>query len=129
MTQRIGTGANAQITTYAVTTSTTPRLIESGISAGSKTPDGLFTVQAISSTLALALNTGPVNPGRFYVQGATLINTDTSIVVYVTDSASGTATTAIPIQPGAALRLDVNSLSQTYLFSASGTPVVKVIGV
>lgn len=128
MTQRIGTGANAQITTYAVTASTTPRLIESGISAGSTTPGGL-TVQATSPTASLALNTGPVNPGRFYVQGATLINTDTSIVVYVTDSASGTATTAIPIQPGAALRLDVNSLSQTYLFSASGTPVVKVIGV
>jgi hypothetical protein len=128
MTQRIGTGANAQITTYAVTTSTTPRLIESGISAGSKTPGGL-TVQATSPTTSLVLNTGPVNPGRFYVQGATLINTDTSIIVYVTDSASGTATTAIPIQPGAALRLDVNSLSQTYLFSASGTPVVKVIGV
>ena len=126
MTMRIGTGANAQITTYAVTLSTSPKVLESGSPVGATVAAG--TIQGPSATSALTLSTGPVNPGRFYVQGATLINTDASIIIYVSQSASGNATTSTPIQPGAALRLDLNSLNNVYVFSASGTPVLKVIG-
>lgn len=127
MTQRIGTGANAEITVYAVTLSTTQRQLETSVPVGG--PVGALTSQAPSATASLALNTGPVNPGRFYVQGATLINTDATNIAYVGSSASHTSTVAIPIQPGAALRLDVNRLNGIYLFSTAGTPIVKVIGV
>lgn len=127
MTQRIGTGANAEITQYAVTCSTTPRQVECSQPVG--TPVGALTAQAPSATASLALNTGPVNPGRFYTQGAVLVNTDAAIVVYVGSSSSHNATVSLPIQPGAALRLDVNRLDRVFLFSASGTPVVKILGV
>ena len=127
MTQRIGTGANAEITVYAVTLSTTQRQLETSVPVGG--PVGALTSQAPSATASLALNTGPVNPGRFYTQGATLINTDATNIAYVGSSASHTSTVAIPIQPGAALRLDVNRLNGIYLFSTAGTPIVKVIGV
>jgi hypothetical protein len=127
MTQRIGTGANAEITVYAVTLSTTQRQLETSVPVGGAI--GALTSQSPSPTASRALNTGPVNPGRFYVQGATLINTDTANIAYVGSSASHTSTVAIPIQPGAALRLDVNRLDGIYLFSTAGTPIVKVIGV
>ena len=127
MTQRIGTGANAEITVYAVTLSTTQRQLETSVPVGGAI--GALTSQSPSPTASRALNTGPVNPGRFYVQGATLINTDTANIAYVGSSASHTSTVAIPIQPGAALRLDVNRLDGIYLFSTAGTPIAKVIGV
>ena len=127
MTQRIGTGANAEITVYAVTLSTTQRQLETSVPVGGAI--GALTSQSPSPTASRALNTGPVNPGRFYVQGATLINTDATNIAYVGSSASHTSTVAIPIQPGAALRLDVNRLDGIYLFSTAGTPIVKVIGV
>lgn len=127
MTQRIGTGANAEITVYAVTLSTTPRQLECSQPVGSAV--GALTSQSPSPTASRVLNTGPVNPGRFYVQGATLINTDATNIAYVGSSASHTSTVAIPIQPGAALRLDVNRLDNVFLFSTAGTPIVKVIGV
>ncbi len=127
MTQRIGTGANAEITVYAVTLSTTQRQLETSVPVGGAI--GALTSQSPSPTASRALNTGPVNPGRFYVQGATLINTDTANIAYVGSSASHTSTVAIPIQPGAALRLDVNRLDGIFLFSTAGTPIVKVIGV
>lgn len=127
MTQRIGTGANAEITVYAVTLSTTQRQLETSVPVGGAI--GALTSQSPSPTASRALNTGPVNPGRFYVQGATLINTDTTNIAYVGSSASHTSTVAIPIQPGAALRLDVNRLDGIFLFSTAGTPIVKVIGV
>lgn len=127
MTQRIGTGANAEITVYAVTLDTTPRKLETSAPAG--TPVGALTAQSVSATASRVLSTGPVNPGRFYVQGATLINTDATNIAYVGTSASYTSTVAIPIQPGAALRLDVNRLDNVFLFSTAGTPIVKVIGV
>ena len=127
MTQRIGTGANAEITVYAVTLSTTQRQLETSVPVGG--PVGALTSQSISATASRVLNTGPVNPGRFYVQGATLINTDATNIAYVGTSASYTSTVAIPIQPGAALRLDVNRLDGIFLFSTAGTPIVKVIGV
>ena len=127
MTQRIGTGANAEITVYAVTLSTTQRQLETSVPVGG--PVGALTSQSISATASRVLNTGPVNPGRFYVQGATLINTDATNIAYVGTSASYTATVAIPIQPGAALKLDVNRLDGIFLFSTAGTPIVKVIGV
>ena len=127
MTQRIGTGANAEITVYAVTLSTTQRQLETSVPVGG--PVGALTSQSPSPTASRVLNTGPVNPGRFYVQGATLINTDATNIAYVGSSASHTSTVAIPIQPGAALRLDVNRLDGIYLFSTAGTPIVKVIGV
>lgn len=128
MTMRVGTGANAQITTYAVTVSTAVKVLESGSPVGAVI-NGTGTIQAPSATSAVTLSTGPVNPGRFYVQGATLLNTDASIVIYVTGFSNGNATTSFPIQPGSALRLDLNSLNNVYAFSASGTPVLKVIGV
>jgi hypothetical protein len=127
MTQRIGTGANAEITVYAVTLSTTQRQLETSVPVGGAI--GALTSQSPSPTASRALNTGPVNPGRFYVQGATLINTDATNIAYVGSSASHTSTVAIPIQPGAALRLDVNRLDGIFLFSTAGTPIVKVIGV
>jgi hypothetical protein len=127
MTQRIGTGANAEITVYAVTLSTTPRQLECSQPVG--TPVGALTSQSPSATASRVLGTGPVNPGRFYVQGATILNTDASIIVYVGSSASHTSTVAVPINPGGALRLDVNRLDQVYLFAASGTPVCKIVGV
>lgn len=127
MTQRIGTGANAEITVYAVTLSTTQRQLETSVPVGG--PVGALTSQSPSPTASRVLNTGPVNPGRFYVQGATLINTDATNIAYVGSSASHTSTVAIPIQPGAALRLDVNRLDNVFLFSTAGTPIVKVIGV
>jgi hypothetical protein len=127
MTQRIGTGANAEITVYAVTLSTTQRQLETSVPVGGAV--GALTSQSPSPTASRVLNTGPVNPGRFYVQGATLVNTDTTNIAYVGSSASHTSTVAIPIQPGAALRLDVNRLDGIYLFSTAGTPIVKVIGV
>lgn len=129
MTQRIGTGANSEITVYAVTISTTQRQLETSLPVGSPVGTGGLVSQAISATAAPALNTGPVNPKRFYVQGATLVNTDATNIAYVGSSASHTSTVAIPIQPGAALRLDVNRLDGIYLFSTAGTPIVKVIGV
>lgn len=128
MTQRIGTGANAEITVYAVTLDTTPRRVECSQPVGSPVPTG-GTSQSASATASRVLSTGPVNPGRFYVQGATIINTDASIVAYVGSSSAHTATTSIPINPGAALRLDVNHLDGVFLFSASGTPVCKIVGV
>lgn len=127
MTQRIGTGANAEITVYAVTLDTTPRKLETSVPVGG--PVGALVSQSPSPTASRVLSTGPVNPGRFYVQGATLINTDATNIAYVGSSASHTSTTAIPIQPGAALRLDVNRLDGIFLFSTAGTPIVKVIGV
>jgi hypothetical protein len=127
MTQRIGTGANAEITQYAVTLSTTPRQVECSQPVG--TAVGALTAQSPSATASRALNTGPVNPGRFYTQGAVLVNTDTTITVYVGASSSHTATVALPLAPGAALRLDVNRLDNVWLFAASGTPVVKILGV
>jgi len=127
MTMRIGTGANAEITVYAVTLSTTQRQLETSVPVGG--PVGALTSQSISATASRVLNTGPVNPGRFYVQGATLINTDATNIAYVGTSASYTSTVPIPIQPGAALRLDVNRLDGIFLFSTAGTPIVKVIGV
>ena len=127
MTQRIGTGANAEITQYAVTLSTTPRQVECSQPVGSAV--GALTAQAPSATASLSLATGPVNPGRFYTQGAVLVNTDATIIVYVGASSSHNATVSLPIQPGAALRLDVNRLDRVFLFSASGTPVVKILGV
>ena len=119
MTQRIGTGANAQITSYGVTVDTTPRPLETQLPTG-QTPS--------TSTLRL-LSNGPVNPGRLYVQGLLLQNKDASIVVYVTTDASGTASTATSIAAGASLRLDVNRADSVFLFSASGTPTVSVLGV
>ena len=127
MTQRIGTGANAEITQYAVTLSTTPRQVECSQPVG--TAVGALTAQAPSATASRSLATGPVNPGRFYTQGAVLVNTDATIIVYVGASSSHNATVSLPIQPGAALRLDVNRLDRVFLFSASGTPVVKILGV
>lgn len=127
MTQRIGTGANAEITQYAVTLSTTPRQVECSQPVG--TAVGSLTAQSPSATASRVLNTGPVNPGRFYTQGALLVNTDTSITVYLGASSAHTATVALPIAPGAAVKLDVNRLDNVWLFSASGTPVVKILGV
>ena len=127
MTQRIGTGANAEMTVYAVTLDTTPRKLETSVPVGG--PVVALVSQSVSATASRVLSTGPVNPGRFYVQGATLINTDATNIAYVGTSATYTSTTAIPIQPGAALRLDVNRLDNVFLFSTAGTPIVKVIGV
>ncbi len=128
MTQRIGTGANAEITQYAVTLSTTPRQVECSQPVGTAV-SATLTSQSPSATVSRALNTGPVNPGRFYTQGAVLVNTDTSITVYVGASSSHNATVSLPLAPGAALRLDVNRLDNVWLFAASGTPVVKILGV
>jgi hypothetical protein len=119
MTQRIGTGANAQITTYGVTVDTTPRPLETQLPTG-QTP--------ITSALRV-LSTGPVNPGRLYVQGVLLVNRDAAITVYASTDASAIASTSTAIPPGAALRLDVNRADGVFLFSASGTPTVTVLGV
>jgi hypothetical protein len=119
MTQRIGTGANAQITTYGVTVDTTPRPLETQLPTG-QTP--------ITSALRV-LSAGPVNPGRLYVQGMLLQNHDTSITVYVGSDANAIAATSTAIVAGAALRLDVNRGDGVFLFSASGTPTVSVLGV
>jgi hypothetical protein len=131
MTMRIGTGANAQITQYAVVLSTTPKPLETSQPVGTKLPAplGTLTAQAPSSSSALTLSTGPVNPGRFYVQGVLLVNRDAAITVYVTTDASGVSSVAVPIVPGAALRLDVNHADSVWMFSASGTPTVSVLGV
>lgn len=119
MTQRIGTGANAQITTYGVTVDTTPRPLETQTVIG-QTP----------STAALrVLSAGPVNPGRLYVQGMLLVNRDNANTVYVSTDTSAIASTSTPIAPGAALRLDVNRGDGIYLFSSAGTPTVSVLGV
>lgn len=128
MTQRIGTGANSEIDTYAVTLDTTPRQLESSRPVGSVLGGGL-TVRAPSATVALALNAGPINTGRFYVQGAIVYNNDNAITIYVAKSASHTATTAFPIPPGKWLRLDMNRLDNVFIFAASGTPVAKICAV
>ena len=127
MTQRIGTGANAEITQYAVTLSTTPRQLETSIPVGS--PVGALTSQSPSSATARSLATGPVNPGRFYVQGLTIANADAAITVYVTTDASGVSAVAFPIVAGASVRLDMNRGDDVFLFSASGTPTVRILGV
>lgn len=127
MTQRIGTGANAEMTVYAVTLSTTPRQVECSQPVGS--PVGALTSQSVSATASRSLATGPVNPGRFYVQGATIQNADTAITIYVGTSGSYTTTTGFAIPPGQSLRIDCNRLDQVFLFSASGTPVAKIFGV
>ena len=127
MTQRIGTGANAEMTVYAVTLSTTSRQVETSVPVGG--PVGALTSQSISATASRSLATGPVNPGRFYVQGATIQNADTAITIYVGTSGSYTTTTGFAIPPGQSLRIDCNRLDQVFLFSASGTPVAKIFGV
>ena len=76
-----------------------------------------------------SLATGPVNPGRLYVQGLTIYNSDASITVYVTTDASGVSAVAFPIVAGASLRLDANRGDDVFLFSASGTPTVRILGV
>jgi len=111
-----------------VTLSTTPRQVECSQPVGTAV-SATLTSQSPSATVSRALNTGPVNPGRFYTQGAVLVNTDTSITVYVGASSSHNATVSLPLAPGAALRLDVNRLDNVWLFAASGTPVVKILGV
>jgi hypothetical protein len=128
MTQRIGTGANAELTVYAVTPDATPRPIESNRPVGSVLGVGL-TVRAPSATASLLLSAGPCNPGRFYVQGATLVNTDSTNTVWIGNSASNNTTVAIPILPGAALRLDVNALTGLFAFATAGAPVLKIVGV
>lgn len=127
MTQRIGTGANAQITQYAATLSTTPRQLETSVTVGGAV--GALTSQSPSTATARSLATGPVNPGRFYVQGLTIANADAAITVYVTTDASGVAAVAFPITAGASLRIDANRGDQIFLFAASGTPTVRVVGV
>lgn len=131
MTMRIGTGANAQITQYAVTLSTTPKPLETSQPVGTALPAPLsaLTAQAPSSSTAVTLATGPVNPGRFYVQGLTVYNADAAITVYVTTDASGVSAVAFPIVAGASLRLDANRGDAVWLFSASGTPTVRILGV
>ena len=129
MTQRIGTGANAEMTVYAVTLSTTPRQVECSQPVGSPVGTAGLVSQSPSPTASRALNTGPVNPGRFYVQGATIQNADTAITIYVGTSGSYTATTGFAIPPGQSLRIDCNRLDQVFLFSALGTPVAKIFGV
>jgi hypothetical protein len=128
---RIGTGANAQITQYAVTLSTTPKPLETSQPVGTNLPAPLtaLTSQSPSSSTARSLATGPVNPGRFYVQGLTIYNADASITVYVTTDASGVSGVAFPIVAGASLRLDMNRGDGVFLFSASGTPTVRILGV
>lgn len=127
MTQRIGTGANAQITQYAATLSTTPRQLETSVTVGGAV--GALISQSPSTAAARSLATGPVNPGRFYVQGLTIANADAAITVYVTTDASGVAAVAFPITAGASLRIDANRGDQIFLFAASGTPTVRVVGV
>jgi len=127
MTQRIGTGANAQITQYAATLSTTPRQLETSVTVGGSV--GALTSQSPSTATARSLATGPVNPGRFYVQGLTIANADAAITVYLTTDASGVAAVAFPITAGSSLRIDANRGDQIFLFAASGTPVVRVVGV
>lgn len=127
MTQRIGTGANAQITQYAATLSTTPRQLETSVTVGGDV--GGLTSQSPSTATARSLATGPVNPGRFYVQGLTIANADAAITVYLTTDASGVAAVAFPIAAGSSLRIDANRGDQIFLFAASGTPTVRVVGV
>lgn len=127
MTQRIGTGANAQITQYAATLSTTPRQLETSVTVGGDV--GGLTSQSPSTATARSLATGPVNPGRFYVQGLTIANADAAITVYLTTDASGVAAVAFPITAGSSLRIDANRGDQIFLFAASGTPTVRVVGV
>jgi len=55
MTQRIGTGANAEITVYAVTLSTTQRQLETSVPVGGAI--GALTSQSPSPTASRALNT------------------------------------------------------------------------
>lgn len=127
MTQRIGTGANAQVTQYAVSLTTTPRQLETSVTVGGAV--GALTSQSPSTSVVRSLATGPVNPGRFYVQGLTIANADAAITVYVTTDASGVAAVAFPIGAGSSLRIDANRGDQIFLFAASGTPTVRVVGV
>jgi len=127
MTQRIGTGANAQITQYAATLSTTPRQLETSVTVGGDV--GGLTSQSPSTATARSLAAGPVNPGRFYVQGLTIANADAAITVYLTTDANGVSAVAFPIAAGSSLRIDANRGDQIFLFAASGTPTVRVVGV
>jgi hypothetical protein len=63
------------------------------------------------------------------VQGLTIANADAAITVYLTTDASGVAAVAFPITAGSSLRIDANRGDQIFLFAASGTPVVRVVGV
>lgn len=127
MTQRIGTGANSEIEIYAVTCDGTPRQLESNRPVGSVLGGGL-TVRAPSLTASLLLSAGPVNPGRFYVQGATIINSDNVNAIQICKSASGTAASSVELPPKAAIRLDVNQLSNVFLWASAGNPVAKIVG-
>lgn len=126
MTQRIGTGANAQLTQYAAGLSTTPRQLETTVPVGGAV--GALTSQSPSTSVVRSLATGPVNPGRLYVQGLTIFNADAAITVYLTTDASGVAAVAFPITAGSSFPIDMSRGDQIFLFAASGTPTVRVVG-
>ena len=118
MTQRIGTGASAQITQYAATVTTLPLQLETSVPVGGIT-SGAYVSQSASPATVRLLATGPVNPARFYVQGLT---------IYVGSEATSTTTAAFPIPAGASLRVDCNRGDGVFLFTTAGTATCRVLG-
>ena len=127
MTQRIGTGASAQITQYAATVTTTPLQLETSVPEGGIT-SGAYVSQSASPATVRLLATGPVNPTRFYVQGLTIYNADAALTIYVGSGATSTTTAAFPIPAGASLRVDCNRGDGVFLFTTAGTATCRVLG-
>ena len=128
MTQRIGTGASAQITTYVAQADTTARQLETSVVIGGTTPAGLVA-QSPSGSAPLLLSTGPVNPGRLYVQGATIKNENATNTIYVGFDATVTAGAGFHLAPGAALELPMSNLQTVWVITGAGAANLHVVAV
>ncbi len=127
MTQRIGTGASAQITTYVAQADTTARQLETSVTVGGAV--GALTSQSPSGSAARLLSTGPVNPGRPYVQGATIKNENATNTIYVGFDATVTAGAGFHLAPGAALELPMGNLQNVWVIAGAGAANLHVVAV
>jgi hypothetical protein len=128
MTQRIGTGASAQITTYVAQANTTARQLETSVAVGGTTLAGL-TSQSPSGSTARLLSTGPVNPGRLYVQGATIKNEHATDTIYVGFDATVTSGAGFHVRPGSALELPMSNLQNVWVITGAGAANLHVVAV
>ena len=128
MTQRIGTGASAQITTYVAQANTTARQLETSVVVGGTTTTGLVA-QSPSGSAPRLLSVGPVNPGRLYVQGATIKNEHPTDVIYVGFDATVTTGAGFHLPPGAALELPMSNLQNVWVIAGAGATNLHVVAV
>ena len=127
MTQRIGTGASAQLTTYVAQANTTARQLETSVTVGGAV--GALTSQSPSGSAARLLSTGPVNPGRLYVQGVTIKNQHATDTIYVGFDATVTSGAGFHVPPGAALELPMSNLQNVWVITGAGAVNLHVVAV